>query len=1125
MAFGVVGAVMARKGTLAGLCVVSSLLCSSGVASAAEEREENVLLSSLPGLTQPRAVAFDQANDAVLVANAERFSELGEVKVYANQGGTLVGVLPVSEAPPHNGLLFTEDRLGGGIAVDAAGNIYVSDTKNHVVDKFAPKGSDPAEGYTYVCQYSGPGRGCRFEPEVELPTEPTPTFGNVVGLAVDKSENLYVVSNEVFVENGPNQVDEFDAAGADVAQLVTAEYSSLPAPPIGVAADANGDVFIEDEEHQVAELERGPSGAVLKEVVVAPASAGVSGIGFDADSGLLLLSEPARVVEYDPLRAKIVAEFKTTTGSGLFGGIAARETVGSPTGEVFVLSATLELVSMYGSPPPLKPVVESESVAKVTAASAQLRAVIDPKLRTTHYVFQFGVDQSYGDGEVPLPPGGEIEGTQASGLASAAVQHLEPDETYHYRVVATNKEGTVYGPDQMFTTFQAGGGGLPDGRAWEMVSPLDKNGGDIIGGLDEHANQASLDGEKVSFFSQAAFAGGLGNLGTNTYVATRTPNGWATQNIIPLLKSGSYKLPANNPYKVFTPDLSYGLLRNGEPSTGPPIENVPFPGTGAPAGYENFYLRDNLTDAYQALITTTPTFASTSEFEVGIEGATPDLDHIVMGAYRLGTGHVNIELNEWSGGSLTPVNVSIAGAPVSGALLGAGDAGETDGSPHTISADGSRVFWSVHGDEPMFVREGIGSPQPRTMQLPPGDFVDASVSGSKVLLSTGEVFGLEGAQRIADVTAGAGGFVGELGASDDLSKIYFVDNQVLPGVGANSLDKLPQAGEDNLYLYREGAPLSFIGTLAATDQTDWAMGLPLRTTRVTSGGGSIVFSSTASLTGYDNMDAATSLADSEIYQYTEGVAEGAGFGSGTLSCVSCNPSGEPPIGSASVPAGNVTQGAGSSARAYYQSRVLSSDGGRVFFDSPEGLVPTDTNGAQDVYEYQGGRAQLISSGTGGSATFIDASGSGSDVFFTTENELVSGDTDSLADLYDAREPHVAGEQVGPAAASVEPVCTGTGCQGAPAAPPIFATPSSATFSATSEEALGQSGRPSTGTTGRKETAAEIRVAKLKSALHACAKRPKRQRTSCEKSARKRYGPVRVKTKKDKKPTSARGLER
>jgi hypothetical protein len=83
----------------------------------------------------------------------------------------------------------------------------------------------------------------------------------------------------------------------------------------------------------------------------------------------------------------------------------------------------------------------------------------------------------------------------------------------------------------------------------------------------------------------------------------------------------------------------------------------------------------------------------------------------------------------------------------------------------------------------------------------------------------------------------------------------------------------------------------------------------------------------------------------------------------------------------------------------------SGNGARAFFETPEKLVAGDTDTAYDVYERQGGTTTLISTGsTGGNGNFDafpdDVSADGSRVFFETEERLVAADTDNFFDVYE-----------------------------------------------------------------------------------------------------------------------------
>ena len=211
-----------------------------------------------------------------------------------------------------------------------------------------------------------------------------------------------------------------------------------------------------------------------------------------------------------------------------------------------------------------------------------------------------------------------------------------------------------------------------------------------------------------------------------------------------------------------------------------------------------------------------------------------------------------------------------------------------------------------------------------------------------------------------------------------------------------------------------------------------------------------------SLTGADNTDADSGEADAEVYLY-DAEAEG---GEGKLRCPSCIASGARPAG----------RNIGSDANPYWAAaqipaaanqlsapRVLSANGSRLFFESFDALLSTDTNSRQDVYQWESagtgncaegvpgyrsalaGCLNLISSGQSPQdSQLVDSSASGADVFFKTASSLLAQDP-GLIDIYDAR---VGGGFAPPPAPPAE--CEGESCQG-PAAAPVPPTPASETY--------------------------------------------------------------------------------
>ncbi len=222
-------------------------------------------------------------------------------------------------------------------------------------------------------------------------------------------------------------------------------------------------------------------------------------------------------------------------------------------------------------------------------------------------------------------------------------------------------------------------------------------------------------------------------------------------------------------------------------------------------------------------------------------------------------------------------------------------------------------------------------------------------------------------------------------------------------------------------------------------------------TRISADGAVLVFQTSARLSSSFN-----SGGYEQIYRYD--------VPANTFGCVSCDPAGLTPRGNAELSILFSDEERGGTNGVYERpitpfsdQRGISSDGDRIFFDSPDPLVPQDVNTnspevlvaetflqpqGRDVYEWENGVVSLISTGQSSRDSYLlGSSESGDDVFFATTQGLVPGDTDDGYDVYDARVPHE-GEPLPPAAVP----CEGAVCQGPPNVPSPLTPPASATFS-------------------------------------------------------------------------------
>ncbi len=690
-----------------------------------------------------------------------------------------------------------------------------------------------------------------------------------------------------------------------------------------------------------------------------------------------------------------------------------------------VLALGVSVSQAVADTPP--PEVTATWVTSVAGTSANLRGEINPAGFATSYRFEYITEEAFlatGFTEASRVPAGNEAFIGSSGLPIAVVQHLgglEPDTAYRYRIVATNTGGATPGPTRpLTTTASTPSTALPDDRSWEMVSVIDKNSGEIqsFGGiLGGAVIQAAAEGDAITYSSASAFGDPKGAPGGSQYVSTRGQTEWTTDNVTLPMISGSYpEAPTSGvPYQLFSTDLETALLSNGRrclssASSQCPVANAPVAGSGAPAGYRNYYLRSGSDGSFKAMLSNTDiaTLAlGPEDFELAFAGATPDLAHVILSTCAaLTSGAVEVpgsdgecdaskqNLYEKSGSELVLINT----AP--GAKLAA--------QSRAISPDGSRVYWT-NGTN-LYLRDGGVTKQVDEGQGGGGTFETASLDGSVAFFSKGgHLWRYVASTGTATDVTPFGGVQGVLGASDDGSRVYYVT-----------------AG--GIFLWSSTGKVAPVGSRADAGSYPPTTG----NARVSSDGRHVLFVSSAfEPTGYDNRNIKTGVLEPEVYLFT---APGPGTIPSRLACVSCNPSGERPVGGASLPGASPN----GSAFGAYKPRVLSADSQHVFFDSLDVMAPQDTNREQDVYQWEatgsGGCAKyagcvnLISSGRAeGGASFADATTDGSDAYFLTDGSLVPADP-GLVDVYVAR---VAGGL--PVAPGPIP-CFGDACQALPPEP-------------------------------------------------------------------------------------------
>ncbi len=632
-----------------------------------------------------------------------------------------------------------------------------------------------------------------------------------------------------------------------------------------------------------------------------------------------------------------------------------------------------------------------------------------------------------------------------------------------------------------------GQGFLPDNRAWEMVSPPEKEGAEVT--LAAGSVRAASTGTAVLFDSKFAFGDvkGTGAVAAVTHRADQGSAAWSTHSPMPVQSVYSYSVFNGVKFPLVSDDLSHLTLKAFDPPLTP----------DAPEGTVNLYKTDGAGASPQLLSSSVHPIESDLFYRPEVAAVTDDFDHIIFessldltadtsGACNVPFASCPVKLYEWANGTVRLAGILTEAsdcapdpapcpAPAgSAAGLGQGTLGGYD-LEQALSDDGSRIFFNSPPDESgrLYMRRDatetiwVTRSEASVPDPTPGQarFLGASPDGTRVLFSTSESlldedqtpgsldlymyedspdpnaeFNLTLLSKDDEPDDGINSQInGVLGMSDGGDRVYFAAEGQL-------VDGQPTTAETaKIYLWEESG-LRYIATVRREvqlngDTMNWSPGAFDRSSRITSDGSILVFSSSRPQPGYDNgiCPNGSPVGCASIYRFDALSAE--------TKCLSCPLDGSPVTSNASI----LGKSAGFTLQYQYLTRPVSVSGKRVFFETAQPLVNDDSNGIIDVYQWEengvggcqvfDGCVNLISSGSGASPSYFgDASADGQSVFLATRDRLSGWDTDEAYDLYVAQVDGGKPEPPPPG-----PTCEGDSCQ----PPPSVLndpTPASSTFS-------------------------------------------------------------------------------
>ncbi len=281
---------------------------------------------------------------------------------------------------------------------------------------------------------------------------------------------------------------------------------------------------------------------------------------------------------------------------------------------------------------------------------------------------------------------------------------------------------------------------LPGCRAYEMVSPSEKNGGGVT--LGTGAFRASSTGGAMIFDSDvgADDTRGTGSIAAVTFRSDRGANSWATQSLSVAQNVNLFGPYNSQSFGWFAPDLSHAMLDAGDPALVP----------GAPQGIPNLYLTDGVGGSPQLLTPAispyapgpfngeTPVDTSTDFGRVAFESTQRLTSDTPFGVYST--------LYDWDHGTVHLVGILPDGTPAPERVVASAEGAGFSDTEEAFSDDGARLYFTTPNNGYLYLRRDnsstawVSQSEASSPDATPGpaDFRGASADGMRAVFTSEE---------------------------------------------------------------------------------------------------------------------------------------------------------------------------------------------------------------------------------------------------------------------------------------------------------------------------------------------------------------------------------------------------